>query len=436
MPTDLPVRLPRRVLIVYGLGGLAMNLTNLVVSQWLYERYVAGGVLTAATFALVLLAGRLTDGLSDPLIAFWTDNLKHPAGRRLPFLRWAPVPMALACVLLWTPPPALGLTGRTVYAFLVTQFYFLMYGILVTPYLALLPELSGSARARLDLTTSQSVAALTGTLVFALAGVIVLQGGYQALGWLLAAAVLTSFLPAAWLLREPPRLSTPASASSWKQFRRWLGEGVRNRDFHPLLAATSLFWFALNLILMLVPRLVEVRLRAPSSFVTFIMLPFIGVNLIGFFLCNLLAKRFGARRCFGWALALAAVAFPVFGVSGSGPHGLLSAQSAAALAAFPVAGFSVLPFTLLAEVIDRDAARSGAHREALYFGIQAIFQKSAIGLSVLIFAGLEVAHADLAVPALMAGLACLAAGLVYRWATPWSDSGKRRQALVTRQTRL
>jgi len=52
----------------------------------------------------------------------------------------------------------------------------------------------------------------------------------------------------------------------------------------------------------------------------------------------------------------------------------------------PVAGVPVLPFALLADVIDVDAKSSGARREAIYFGVQAIFLKSIIGLSVVTFA--------------------------------------------------
>jgi Na+/melibiose symporter-like transporter len=374
-----------RLLLVYGLGGFAMNLTNLVMSQWLYERYVVGGVLSASTFAVLLLAGRLTDAFSDPLIAFWTDNLRTRHGRRLPFLRWGTGPFALACVLLWTPPATFDPTGRALYGFVVTQLYFLMYGLVITPYLALLPELSADPRDRLNLTTAQSTAALAGTLVFALTGAILQAGGYGAVALMLAAAVLISFLPAVLTLQES-QSRTGTAPAGLEEFHRWLGEGLRNTDFHPLLAATSLFWFGLNLILMLVPRMVQEQLHAPPGTVTLVMLPFIGVSLIGFFVCNGLAKRFGPHRCFTGALLLAALEFPLVGVCGPRLPGLASAQIAAALAALPAAGFAVLPFALLAEDIDRDAERSGHHREALYFGVQAIFQKSAIGLSIVVFA--------------------------------------------------
>ena len=401
-----------QLLLAYSLGGFAMNLTNLVMSQWLYERYVVGGVLTASTFAILLLAGRLTDGLSDPLIAFWTDNLRTPYGRRLPFLRWGTVPFALACVLLWTPPSAFDSTGRALYGLAVTQFYFLMYGLVITPYLALLPELSVDPRERLNLTTGQATAALAGTLVFALTGAILQAGGYGAVAFMLAVAVLISFWPAAFTLRES-RLRARTTAAGLKRFHRWLWEGISNTEFHPLLAATSLFWFGLNLILMLVPRMVQEQLHAPPGAVTLIMLPFIGVSLIGFFICNGLSKRFGPHRCFTAALLLAGLEFPLFGVCGPLLPGLASAQAVAALAALPAAGFAVLPFALLAEVIDRDAERSGQHREALYFGVQAIFQKSAIGLSVVVFAWIEASHHSLVLVSLLAGAACALAGAIY-----------------------
>jgi GPH family glycoside/pentoside/hexuronide:cation symporter len=57
-----------------------------------------------------------------------------------------------------------------------------------------------------------------------------------------------------------------------------------------------------------------------------------------------------------------------------------------AVSGLSVAGVAVLPFALLADVIDVDAKSSGARREAIYFGVQAIFQKSMIGLSVVAFA--------------------------------------------------
>ena len=149
--------LTRNQLVAYSLGGLAMNLTNLVVSEWLFDRYVIGGVLSASIFSGILLAGRFTDGVSDLLVAFWTDNTRSPRGRRIPFPIYCVFPFAIVCFLLWTSPAEASASVRVVFSIAVTQLFFLGYALVVTPYLALLPEIARSTDQRLNLTTGQAI---------------------------------------------------------------------------------------------------------------------------------------------------------------------------------------------------------------------------------------------------------------------------------------
>jgi hypothetical protein len=109
-----------------------MNLTNLVLSQWLYERYVVGGVI--GTFSVILLAGRITDSVSDPFIAFWTTTVGR-WGRRMPFLVLATFTwqwFLLSGALRNTPPLQCGCMPRACAS--ISR-----CGLVVTPYLALLP---------------------------------------------------------------------------------------------------------------------------------------------------------------------------------------------------------------------------------------------------------------------------------------------------------
>jgi len=401
-------------LVTYSLGGLGMNLTNLVVSQWLFERYVVGGVLAPAVFSFVLLAGRITDGVSDPFVAFWTDNARTRRGRRMPFLLFGALPFAIVCLLLWTPPVGAVPWIRTVYSVMVTQLYFLGYALVVTPYLALLPEIAGSTVQRLNLTTGQAIAAMVGTLVFAMSGLVIQSGGYIALGWMLAIAVLISFYPLIFCVREH-FVHPDENRNSFGQLFVWIVQVARSRNFWPLLISTTLYWFSLNLLLMLVPRWVDEILHLKRDADTWVMLPFIGLNLIGFFIFNWLAKRIGKFRGFLIVLGSSALIFPLIALAGLLPIGapLLQTQIAVALAGLPVAGFSVLPFALLADVIDLDSEQSRIRREAIYFGVQAIFQKSMIGVSVICFAWIHerTGPAGLGWIALTAGVAC-ALGLI------------------------
>ncbi|MBV8532335.1 MAG: MFS transporter [Verrucomicrobia bacterium] len=396
-------------LFIYCSGGLAMNLTNLVLSQWLYERYVVGGIIGTAAFSLILLAGRITDSVSDPFIAFWTDNAWTRWGRRMPFLVLATLPLSAVCFLLWWPPEHASYSIRIFYAASMCQCYFLLYGLVVTPYLALLPEISSSRNERLNLTTGQGFASLAGTMLFALSGLVIQKFGYAALGFMLAIAVLFSFYPLTVVISEPPHAGH--KKSSLADLFRWIWEVSTNRDFLPLLISTSFYWFALNLLLMLVPRWVEARLGMSKEVVTWLMLPFIAVNLLGFFFFNWFAKRVGKFIALVCVFVGSAVVFALFGWSdrlGLPMTPLICAQVVTGLAGLPVAGFGVVAFALLADVIDADTVRTGIRREAIYFGVQAIFQKSMIGLSVVTFAFLQRAPgtSGLGWTALLAGSFC------------------------------
>jgi GPH family glycoside/pentoside/hexuronide:cation symporter len=356
------------------------------------------------------LAGRLTDGISDPFIAYWTDISYSRWGRRIPFLVVATLPLAVVCFLLWCPPVKAPETIRIIYAAAVCQGYFLLYGLVVTPYLALLPEIGNSPRERLNLTTGQGVATLVGTLVFALSGLIIQQFGYPVLGLVLAVAVLISFYPITIFIRENPPAEQPKG--SLTGLFRWIWEVLTNRDFLPLLIGTSFYWFALNLLLMLVPRWVEARLGLSKDAVTWLMLPFIATNLVGFFFFNWLAKRVGKFASLMLVFALSGIVFCLFGWSdqlGLPVSPLVAAQLVCGLAGLPVAGFGVLAFALLADVIDADAERTGTRREAIYFGVQAILQKSMIGLSVVSFAQIQagLGPTGLRWTSIIAGLACV-----------------------------
>ncbi len=60
----------------------------------------------------------------------------------------------------------------------------------------------------------------------------------------------------------------------------------------------------------------------------------------------------------------------------------------------PAAGFLMLPFAILSDVADYDESISGQRREAIFFGVQAIFQKSMIGVSILAFSLIALMGSD------------------------------------------
>jgi glycoside/pentoside/hexuronide:cation symporter, GPH family len=96
--------LPWRLKLMHGFGAVAFGVKDGGFSFFLLPFYnlvlgVDAGIVGAALATALVL-----DALVDPLIGHLCDRTYTRWGRRLPWLYIAPVPLALAWVLLWSPP--------------------------------------------------------------------------------------------------------------------------------------------------------------------------------------------------------------------------------------------------------------------------------------------------------------------------------------------
>lgn len=417
------LQLPKTKKLAYAMGGLAMSLTDLVVMQWLFVRYVpdkTNALVPAAWFGLFFFSGRILEAVANPIVGFWSDNFQSSRGRRIPFVRSGMVPLALIFFLLYSPPLDHPHWINALYAFLMIHLYFLAYTVVVTPYLALIPEITSDLAERVNITTLQAVFIMIATVLFATAGSILEAWGWFALAGIVALVTVLALLPLTLTIRE--KKTAPDQTNQKPRFLHGLSTTLQNRPFRYVVLSTSLFWFGLNSILMLVPFWVTSYLRSAENTVTMLMLPFLAMNLLSFFLFNYLAKRYGKYRMFLVTLLGSGLCFAAICIVGHLPFGTPFLQSAFlfALIGVPVAGFAVLPFAILSDVIDYDEQRTGRRREAMYFGVQAVFQKAAIGLSVLAFSVLAYVGSQsaasvtgLKLVALVAGAACAVGFLIF-----------------------
>jgi len=145
----------------YAMGGMALNLANLVISQWLMKLYVPSrdsALVAGALFAGIFFSGRFMDGVIDPVAGFISDNFQSKRGRRIPFIAAMTVPAALVSFLLWVPPyPGGAHWLNAVYLFVLVQLFFVCWTFLANPYMALLPEITSDLDERVNIATMQAV---------------------------------------------------------------------------------------------------------------------------------------------------------------------------------------------------------------------------------------------------------------------------------------
>ncbi len=97
-------KVPMRVKLIAGFGSVAFGVKDSGFSFFLLIFYNQVLGMDAGLVSLALLIALLVDAVVDPIIGNLSDRTYTRWGRRLPWLYAAPVPLALAWVLLWSPP--------------------------------------------------------------------------------------------------------------------------------------------------------------------------------------------------------------------------------------------------------------------------------------------------------------------------------------------
>ena len=394
--------------VAYSLGSPGFQLTESVIvvialyyylpppGRGLVPQVSEGiflGVLTV--FGVAMLAGRFIDALVDPLVGFASDRSRSRWGRRRSFLIFGILPMVgIPALIFWPPGPPESVVNGYALALLLSL-YFIAFTVYVAPYLALLPELASDAADRTRLAT---LMALVGFPVLGLYGAAWPAGlslgrelGFSAETALRGVVVLSLVL--AFLLCLMPILSVderrftrvrPAQLPFWDAIRQTLA----NRPFRLYLLAQLFFVYSVNVVRPSPIYYATVVLGRTEAFAAALGLALFGSTLAGLVLVPWLRRRLGAKRTMIacnllFAVALSALWWLEPDVPG-GPNdrlNLVIGWVVFAAIGIAIAGFLVLPFVLIGQVIDYDSQRTGANRAAIYFGIQGLLTKGMFGLA-------------------------------------------------------
>lgn len=111
--------------------------------------------LSLGVIGAIFLAGRLWDGLLDPVVGALSDHTRTRYGRRKPWILGGGILFALASILLFFPPDDVS----ALYLTLVLFFFYLGWTGVQIPFLAWSGEISGQYHERTRIATYQTVIA-------------------------------------------------------------------------------------------------------------------------------------------------------------------------------------------------------------------------------------------------------------------------------------
>lgn len=101
----------------FGIGGAADGIKNNGFEYALLFFYSNILGVNAGLVGLALLFALIIDAISDPVVGYWSDNMRTRFGRRHPFMYAALIPVAITYYFTWNPPA--GISGNDLFLWLV-----------------------------------------------------------------------------------------------------------------------------------------------------------------------------------------------------------------------------------------------------------------------------------------------------------------------------
>lgn len=365
-------KLSIREKLAYGLGDSAANFVGASQATFLLFFYTDVLGISAQAAGTILLVSRLVDALNDPIVGALADRTSTRWGRYRPWLLLTAVPLAIVLVLSFTVPD-LSPTGKVVWAIVTYNLLMITYAANNIPYCALSGVITGDGDERTSLASWRFLCAMGATLIvtmFTLDLVKRIGGDNAAIGFqgtMIVWGIVMTLCFVVTFLFTRERVTAHQRRSSVRQD---LVDLSRNGPWIVLFilallinvqlafrSASTLYYFEYY---QLAPQL----LSWVSNFGLFNGIG-LAVVMVGVFLSNPLAKRFGKRHTFQTCLLVSALLMAAFSLlPRDSVVGLFALQILMQLAIGPTIP---LLWSMMADVADYSEWKTGRRSTALAF---------------------------------------------------------------------
>lgn len=357
--------------IAYGIGSLGTALSYQTFNNRIQFLYIDEIKISPTTIGIIWFFYGLWNAINDPLMGFLSDRTRTRWGRRIPYILFGSVPLAIFFGLMWLPPRAASTVVLLAY-FVVTVFAFdTLWTLIVLAWTSLMPEQWPDLAERAEVSGWREIFSLIGViLALALSPIVIDQLGWRGMALIYAIITAAAFLLSLLGSREDPNAHTDEpQIGLWEGFRA----SFANRSFRWFLLVNGAKEFVFLILVAMVPFYAKYVLRladipdgmdAATQESLLLGLPLI-LSIPGMFVWTKLTQRVGAHQA--W-IYTSYILIPGFLVMMLAPTYLFAVIGACLLAlGFP--GLLMLYNLVISDVIDEDELIGGTRREGFFFGM-------------------------------------------------------------------
>ena len=386
--------------VAFGTGGMSGGVVGQALTAFalLYYNQVIG--MSPAAVGLALMVSLIFDAVWDPAIGLWSDNTRSRMGRRHPFMYAAIIPASVAFWLLWSAPTGLSESGNFAWllsALLAVRFFTSLFEV---PSIALATELAPGYNTRTGLLSLRYFwAVLGGVLMSILAyqvflsdrnGGLTNREGFAGYGLAGAAIIGVSlFIASIGTHRTAARFTPPPLVS--RSPAALIGEirsALTNPNFAVIFIAGLFLGISggLNTGLNMYFNIYFWNLSTDS--LTLLTLAGLVGSVIGISLAPAAARRWGkkpvALTLFGLTVVITnlPMVLRLLGILPGNGWPLLVPLLCAETFVVATMGLmvAVIITSMLADVVEDNAVRSGRRSDGLFFAANSVLSKFVTGI--------------------------------------------------------
>ncbi|MBI1186658.1 MAG: MFS transporter [Alphaproteobacteria bacterium] len=404
--------------LAYGYGAAAYGVKDNGFSYFLLLFYSQVIGLDARLVGLAITTALVLDAISDPVVGYWSDNLRSKWGRRHPFMYASALPVAASYFLIWSPPEGWSQAALFWYLLALAVLIRTFITFYETPSTALIPELSSNYDERSALssfrlffawTVGNAMTVITFLVIFPMFVTETIPNGqfnrdsYEVYGTVAAVLIVTAILISALgtharvaHLRPPPPKRRITLGLVFKE----MFETLANRSFIALFGAAMFGAVAAGLSAALAFYVLTYFWGFDSNQTGLITMGVFLSAIIGTVMAPIVTKTIGKKR---GAIIVGLIAFvgsplpialKLFGLLPDDPTFIFwFVFIAGTLDVGLIICFQTLFVSMVADLVEQAEVKTGRRSEGVFFAAVTFIRKMVQGVGVMA-AGVVLALAE------------------------------------------
>ncbi len=365
--------------ISYGVGDIFGGGSFLLVSTLLLFFLTDIVGITPGQAGMVLLLGKLWDGISDPLMGYISDRTKSRYGRRRLYFLIGIIPIIVSFLCLWMKADFMPAESRWIWYLFAYILFSTSFTLVMVPYVALNAEMSNDYKVRTKLSAFKQLFSAIGLMISGPVPMVIINSfeditrGYAVMGIIYGFIFALPWIIVFFGTWELPRVSTETEKQSLRMFYTNFLSVFKNKSFRIHLGLYISAYSAIDVLMALfLYYLTHYMLQAENYSILIGMLVLFQILALPLYvkLSNTLGK--GKAYIVGMVVWMAGLLI----VSSFTPETpLILLIGGVILIGCGLSAGAMIPWAILPSITDVDELITTQKRAGTYAGMMTIFRK-------------------------------------------------------------